>query len=149
MSEGRVTVTRHVRRRTGHMVQLAKILGVEPIVKVEAYRRRRPTGHRPPKNYPGLVEANKRLQAISPSDTMRKINEYEDLMQSTGVPVDTRVLKSYIQAIALHMAGGLEWRTSLYKDALKDERLVVTDKHLLNDAVAEMRKNEEELLRRA
>jgi len=109
-------------------------------------RRRYVNRHRPTRNYENLVEVNRRLQHISPSKTLRRITEYDQTMMELGVePRDPRVLHSYIQAIALHIAGNLEWRHSLLDAAMRDDSLDMTDKHLLEDAVREMLENEREL----
>jgi len=109
-------------------------------------RRRAKGGHRPPRNYGDLVEVNYRIQQISPSRTLAKIAEYDRTMRELGAePRDTRALHSYVQAIALHIAGNIEWKGSLYEEALRDERLDMTDKHLLEEAVKEMQDNEKAL----
>ncbi len=41
MSEGKVTIRRHVRRRTGHTAKIAARLGFDPAIEVESYTRRR------------------------------------------------------------------------------------------------------------
>ena len=37
-----VTVRQHIRRRTGKSAHIAALLGIDPRVKVEPYKRRRP-----------------------------------------------------------------------------------------------------------
>ena len=115
-------------------------------VRVRPYVRRNP--RRIPRHYENIVEVNRRMQHISPSRTMRRIDDHERTMADLGSPQDTRVLKSYIEAIVLHIAGAIEWRHSLYDEAMRDERMDMTDKHYLNDAVREMQENERELLGR-
>lgn len=110
---------------------------------VSKHTRRIPEGHRPPRNYENLVEVNRKVQALSPSGTMSRIYEADSLMRDLGIPSpDTRTLLSYIQAITLHVASGLEWRDSLYASALSNGDLDATDRHFLADAVKEIQANE-------
>jgi hypothetical protein len=105
------------------------------------------TGHRPPRNYENMEEINRRLQVISPSETMKRILEYEELqLLYTDEPVNTRRLLSHIQAIALAIASGEDLRPFI-DNATSD--LDRTDMHYLSDAVAEMQRNLREYERQA
>lgn len=110
----------------------------ESLAELEEIMRTQ-AGHRPPRNYENAEEINRRLQAISPSATLLRINEAEELqLLYTDEPIDGRRIRSHIEAVALAMAQGDDTRPFI-DTAVGD--LDRTDVHYLSDAVAEMRRN--------
>jgi len=64
--EGTIVVRRHVRRRSGKVAELARKLGLEPVVVIEPFVRRRYIGPKHKKNEKDRGE-DKKLKQSKPS----------------------------------------------------------------------------------